>query len=488
MEKRNYKKNEKVEKVYYQDYENLVFTEKMKIRLEIETLSHEAVGIAKVKGTLKDGTPIENYPIFVSNTLPKEKALVEITELKKNYGKARLIDIRYHNYDIRVEPICPNFESCGGCDLMHMNYEYQLDFKHQQVKETLEHLGGFSDIVVEDVERMDDPYHYRNKVQVPFRYHNGKTICGFYKKFTHEIVSLQDCYIQSNLANDIVKFVRNIANELKIKGYNEEKHEGIIRHILVRETKDHQNFMLVIVTKERKIPELDLLLKKIKMRYPMITSIIQNINPTIGNVILGKENHVLDGKPVIIDEILNTKFQIGPMSFYQVNPVQTEKLYQGVIEMANLSKDDILIDAYCGIGTIGLIAAPYVKKVYGVEIIEEAIKNAITNKKLNNIENAEFVVGKAENQIKKWATTINPTIIVVDPPRKGCDEEFLKTVVKMKIPKMVYVSCNPATLARDLKYLTANNYQIIRIKPYDMFPNSNHVETIALLYLNDAKK
>lgn len=480
MEKRNHQKEEKI---YYQDYENLVFQEKMKIRLEIETLSYDAVGIAKVKGTLKDGTVIENYPIFVPKTLPKEKAVVEITELKKTYGTARLLDIRYHNYDIRVNPICPNFESCGGCDLMHMNYDYQLVFKQQAVKETLEHLGGIKDIEIETIEKMDDPYHYRNKVQVPFRYHNGKTICGFYKKFTHEIVSLQDCYIQSNLANDIVKFVRNIANELKIKGYDEDKNEGVIRHLLVRETKNHDNYMLVIVTKDRKIPSLDLFLKKIKMRYPMITSIIQNINPNPGNVILGKENHVLDGSPVIVDELLNTKFQIGPMSFYQVNPIQTEKLYQGVIEFANLSKEDVLIDAYCGIGTIGLIAAPYVKKVYGVEIVEEAIKNAIINKKLNNINNVEFVVGKAENQIKKWANAINPTVLVVDPPRKGCDETFLETVVKMKIPKIVYVSCNPATLARDLKYLVTNNYEVLRIKPYDMFPNSNHVETIALLSL-----
>ncbi len=478
MEKRF---SQKTEKIYYQDYENLVFEEKMKIRLEIEALSYDAVGIAKVKGSLKDGTQLENYPIFVAGPLPKEKALVEITELKKTYGTARLIDIRYHNYDIRVNPICPNFASCGGCDLMHMNYDYQIAFKKQMVKETLEHLGGLYDIEVEDVVRMENPYHYRNKVQVPFRYHNGKTICGFYKKYTHEIVSLQDCYIQSELANDIVKFVKNIANELKIKGYNEEKDEGIIRHILVRETKNHDKYMLVIVTKERKIPSVDLFLQKIKNRYPMIISIIQNINPIKGNVILGKENHLLDGSPVIIDEILNTKFQIGPMSFYQVNPVQTEKLYQGVIEIASLSKDDILIDAYCGIGTIGLIAAPYVKKVYGVEIVEEAIKNAITNKKINNINNIEFVVGKAENQIKKWANTIKPTILIVDPPRKGCDETFLETVVKMQIPKMVYVSCNPATLARDLKYLTSEGYEVKKVRPYDMFPNSNHVETVVLL-------
>lgn len=478
MEKR---RNNQEEKVFYQDYENLVFKEKMKIRLNIETLSYDAVGIAKVKGTLEDGTVIENYPIFVAGTLPKEKALVEITELKKTYGKARLIDIRYHNYDIRVNPICPNFASCGGCDLMHMNYEYQLEFKKQTVKETLEHLGGLSNIEVDDVVRMENPYHYRNKVQVPFRFHNGKTICGFYKKYTHEIVSLQDCYIQTELANDIVKFVKNIANELKIKGYDETKNEGIIRHILVRETKNHENFMLVIVTKEKKIPNLELLLKKIKARYPMIVSIIQNINPIAGNVILGKENHLLDGEPVIVDELLNTKFQIGPMSFYQVNPIQTERLYQGVIEAANLSKEDILIDAYCGIGTIGLISAPYVKKVYGVEIVEEAIKNAIINKKLNNIDNAEFVVGKAENQIKKWANTIKPTILVVDPPRKGCDESFLETIVTMKIPRVVYVSCNPSTLARDLKYLVEHNYEVKKVTPYDMFPNSNHVETIACL-------
>ena len=487
--KDNYKKKsfddevvEKVDKVFYTDNPDLVYDQGVKVRLEFTTLSHDARGIAKVNGVTKKGQELVNYPIFVNGVLPKEKANVEITNLKKTFAEGRLLEIKYSNKEMRTTPICPNYHACGGCDLMHMTYSAQLGFKTQMVKETLEHLGGISDVEVDNILGMDEPNHYRNKVQVPYRYHKNKTICGFYKKNTHEIVSLDTCYIQSVLASDIVKFVRNLCNEYRIKGYDEETHEGIIRHVMIRENKDQSEVMVVIVTKEKNVSGLSELVEKLTKRYPNITSVIQNINSERSNVVLGDTNILLKGNPTIKDELLGTYFNIGPMSFYQVNTKQTEKLYSQVIEKANLNKKDILIDAYCGIGTIGLIASKYVKKVYGVEIVEEAIENAKINMELNNITNAEFVCNKAEEQIVKWSSLkLKPTVIVVDPPRKGCEEVFLQTIVDMKIPKVIYVSCNPATLARDLKFLRENKYNIKSITPVDMFPNSNHVETVVLL-------
>ena len=494
--KENYKKKrfddevvEKVDKVYYTDNPDLIYDEGVKVRLEFTALSHDARGIAKINGVSRKGLELVNYPIFVNGVLPGEKANVEITHLKKSFAEGRLLEIKYSNKEKRTTPICPNYHSCGGCDLMHMTYPAQLEFKTQTVKDTLAHLGGITDVEVEPIIGMDEPNHYRNKVQVPYRYHKGKTICGFYKKNTHEIVSLDTCYIQSVLASDIVKFIRNLCNEFRIKGYDEETHEGVIRHVMIRENKDQSEVMVVLVTKIKNVSGLNELVEKLTKRYPNITSVIQNINEEKGNVVLGKTNILIHGNPTIKDELLGTYFNIGPMSFYQVNTKQTEKLYSEVIKKANLNKKDVLIDAYCGIGTIGLIAAKHVKKVYGVEIVDEAIENAKINMELNNIKNAEFVCNKAEDQIIKWSKSrLKPTVIVVDPPRKGCEEVFLQTIVDMKIEKVIYVSCNPATLARDLKFLRENGYDIKSIQPVDMFPNSNHVETITLLCLKEPKK
>ena len=489
--KNNYKKEDKSEyivkevkddRVYFTDNPDLVYDKGVKVRLEFSALSHEAHGIAKINGVSRKGLELTNYPIFVPGVLPGEKANVEIVNFKKTFAEGKLLEIKFSNKEKRAVPICPHYNSCGGCDLMHMTYPAQLEFKRQTVIDTLAHLGGISGVEVDTTIGMDDPNHYRNKVQVPYNYHNNKTICGFYKKNTHQIISLDNCFIQSTLASDIVKFIRNICNELRIKGYIEETHDGTLRHVMIRENKKQDEIMVVLVTKTKNVLGLNDLVSKLVKRYPNITSVIQNVNEERTNVVLGNTNIVLHGNNAIIDELLGVKFRIGPMSFYQVNSIQTEKLYQTAIDKANLSKDDVLIDAYCGIGTIGLIAAKHVKKVYGVEIVPEAIENANVNKELNNIKNAEFVCAKAEDQIVKWSKSrMKPTVIIVDPPRKGCEESFLETVVNMNIPKMVYVSCNPATLARDLKYMVEHNYEIKTVSPVDMFPNSNHVETVVSL-------
>jgi len=471
-------------KVWYLDYPDFVLDEGIQVSLECESLSYDAKGVCKVTCMSAHGDSLENYPIFVEGILPGEKGVVLINKMKSSFAEGSLIQIKRRNDEKRDIPICKNYAECGGCDIMHMLYSYQLEYKKEQVIETLEHIGGFENPIVEDVIGMSNPSKYRNKVQVPYCFNNFKTECGFYKKNTHTVVSMNECYIQSDLSSDIAKFIRNLCNEFKIKGFNERTNDGELKHVVLRETKEQKEIMVILVTKSEKVPCLDLMVKKILNRYPSVTTIVQNVNSENTNTVLSNKNIVLYGKGYIVDSLLDTDFVISPLSFYQVNSKQTEVLYKLAIEKANLNKDDVLIDAYCGIGTISLIASRYVKHVYGVEIVEDAIKNAKENAKINNIDNVTFVAAKAEEQIVKWKEeNIKPTCIIVDPPRKGIEEVFLKTVVDLKIPKMVYVSCNPATLARDLRYLVDHGYDINAISPVDMFPYTKHVETVVGLFL-----
>ena len=453
-----------------------------KMVMKFISLTHEGLGIAKINGENEFGTKYENFPIFVLGALPNEEGIIEITRLTKTFGYGQIVKMFADKYvKERTTPICKNYPTCGGCNIMHMTYEAQLKFKRNMVIETLEHLGGIKNIQVEPVIPAKKPTCYRNKVQVPFGENNYKTVAGFYKRDTHHIIPLDKCYIQSDISTSLTIFVKNLCNEYGLKGYNEKYHKGDIRHILIK-TNTQGELMLVLVVLHQDIPNLKQMVQKIINRYPDVKSVILNINRTRGNTTIGDKNIVLYGDPYITDTLCGKTFRIGATSFYQVNHDQTEILYNKAIECANLNKDDVLIDAYCGIGTIGLIAADKVKQVYGVEIVPEAIENAKQNMKLNNIQNAEYVCGKAEEQIVKWMNSNIPaTSIVVDPPRKGCDEQLLKTICDMDIRKVVYVSCNPATLARDLKYLVENNYEIQYVQPVDMFPQSSHIETVVYL-------
>lgn len=453
-----------------------------RFKTECLDLNHEGQGVCKISG-LKENEPFYNFPLFVDNFLPSEKGIIEITKLAKDYGYAKVITFFKETKKAEhIHPICPNYWSCGGCNLMHMNYEYQLKFKRQMVEDTIKKIGGLDDIKVLPVIGMKKPYDYRNKVQVPFRKKGPKTISGFFKRNSHEIIPFDKCYIQPDVSTEVSNFVRNLCNEYKITGYNEIEHSGLIRHVLVRTNFELSQVMIVLVLTNATLPHQEEIVEKISKRYPTVQSIVINVNNQKGNTILGNVNITIYGNDTISDTLLGKKFNIGVQSFYQVNHQQTEILYSKAIEIADLNKEDILIDAYCGIGTIGLIASNYVKEVYSVEIVKEAVQNALKNAKQNKVKNIYFVCEKAEVQIKKWLNEgIKPTVIVVDPPRKGCDKTLLDTIDEMNIQKIVYVSCDPATLARDLKYLTEKNYQVLSVQPVDMFPQTSNVECITYL-------
>lgn len=455
----------------------------IKFTVECDTLNHEGQGVCRVTG-IKDGEMIEKFPLFVNEFLPHEKGIVEIVKVSKHYGYAKLCRLfKETAHPDRMNPQCPHAGSCGGCNIMHMNYPLQLRFKQKMVIDTLKKIGGIDDVIVLPVIGMDNPTRYRNKVQVPFRKKGYKTICGFFKRDSHEVIPFEKCYIQSDISSEIIHFIRNLCNEFKIQGYNEENGKGLIRHVLVRTNSNATNAMVVLVMTNVSFPSQDEFIAKLTKRYPIISSIIINVNVQKGNTILGEQCITIYGEKTIQDELCGLIFQIGAKSFYQVNHIQTENLYKKAIELAQLKPTDILIDAYCGIGTIGLIASKYVKEVYAVEIVEEAIQNAKENAKNNCIQNIHFVCNKAEKQIVDWYKQHKKIdAIVVDPPRKGCDKMLLDTIDEMNIPKLIYVSCDPATLARDLKYMREKGYEISKIQPVDMFPMTSNIENIAILY------
>ena len=457
-----------------------------KFKVQFVSMTHDARGVCKLNGKNKYGEELTNFPIFVNNAITNEEGIIELTEVKKTLGNAKIVKIfKDKTSPYRVDAICPIYEECGGCHLMHMNYEGQLKFKRSMVKQTLEKIGGFKDIKVSSVIPSKETTKYRNKVQIPFGSKKNKTICGFYKNQTHEIIPLEECYIQSDEMTEIVKFIRNLCNEFRIKGYDEETGTGDIRHVLVRESKTTSEVMVVLVTLRKDIKRLDELVTKLVKRHPKIVSIIHNINDEKTNVVLGKKSYKLYGKNYIEDILLGNKFQIGEKSFYQVNPKTTEDLYSKAISLAKFKPTDNIIDAYCGIGTIGISASKYVNHVYSVEIVEEAIKNAKENAKINNITNVDFVCGKAEEQIITWKKEgLQIDAIIVDPPRKGLDITLMDTIKEMDIPKVVYISCDISTLARDLKHFKELGYNCTTVHPVDMFPNTMHVENIALITKN----
>lgn len=458
-----------------------------RFKVEFNGYTHEGLAIAKINGKDRKGNEYVNFPLFVFGAMNKEQGFVEITKMSKTYAYATMLRLFDENHsEYRTKPICPKYAECGGCNIMHMNYKGQLIFKEQMVKDTLSKIGGFDNIKIEPIVGNSIPaLYYRNKVQVPVGMKNNKTLCGFYKRETHDIIPLDECYIQTKESTAIVKFTKNVLCEFGAKGYNEKNDKGDLRHILVRKNHQEDEFMIVLIVKSFTfISEDDLksAINKITKRYPKVKSIILNLNEKKGNTILGAECKTVYGTDYITDELCGFKFRIGAKSFYQVNHDQCEKLYTIAMKAAKLSKEDVVIDAYCGIGTIGIIASQYVKQVYGVEIVDEAIVNAKANAKLNNVKNIKFVCAPAEKQIVKWMNEeIKPNVVIADPPRKGCDKVFIDTIIAMQIKKVVYISCDPATLARDAKILVENGYVVKYVQPVDLFPNTNHVENIMIL-------
>ena len=437
--------------------------------VDILDMGFEGEGIAKIDG----------YTTFIKGAITGEKAKIKMTKVNKDYGFARLMEVIKPS-DNRVQPICSVFGRCGGCNLQHMTYESQLEHKENMVRTTLKKSLGY-DVRVEKIIGMDKPYNYRNKVQYPVS--NGKI--GFYAGRTHSLIENEGCFIQDKLADKLAKDTFRILQKYNISTYSEETGKGCVRHIITRVAKNNDNqLMLTIVTNEEKLKHQNNIIEEIVKEYPNIKTIVQNINTKRDNVILGKKCITLYGDGYIEDKLGDYKFKISPLSFYQVNPVQTEKMYNKAKEFAELTGNEIVYDLYCGIGTISVFIADKAKKVFGVEIVEQAIDNAKENAKINNKENIEFVCGKAEDIIPvKYANGDNADVVFVDPPRKGCDLKLLETLKEMKSKKIVYISCNPATLARDLKYLTDNGYKLEKVQPYDLFPETMHCESIALLKL-----
>jgi 23S rRNA (uracil1939-C5)-methyltransferase len=445
------------------------------IDVVFEDLTHDGAGVAKIDG----------YPLFVPNGLPGEKAKVKVIKANKGYGFGRLMEL-VEKSPYRVEISSSDTHKYGGCQLEHISYEGQLKYKENQVRQVLTRIGKLDDVKVHPILGMDNPWHYRNKAQVPVGEKDGKLIAGFFKPRSHEIVDTDESLIQLPEINEAVHAVKNICNELKISAYNEESHSGVLRHIMARFGKQTDELMVVIVTKTSEIPQKDRLVEEITARLPKVKSIVHNINSKRTNVILGEKTKVIWGSEVIHDYIGKVKFAISALSFYQVNPDQTKVLYNKALEYAELSGEETVIDAYCGIGTISLFLAQKAKKVFGVEVVPEAIEDAKRNAELNGITNAEFAAGEAEVVIPKWYKEGNVAdVLVVDPPRKGCDEALLQTIIEMKPKKVVYVSCNPATLARDLRILEDGGYKTVEVQPVDMFPQTTHVECVSLLVKKD---
>ncbi|MCR1971052.1 23S rRNA (uracil(1939)-C(5))-methyltransferase RlmD [Clostridium cochlearium] len=432
-------------------------------------------------GTKGEGIgKIDNFTIFIPGAILGEEVEVNIIKVNKNYAVGKLLNIIIASEE-RVKPICDIYTRCGGCQLQHMSYKEQLNFKRQKVKDALLRLGGI-DVEVEPVLGIKNPYRYRNKVQLPIGKENEKVSIGFYAPRSHNIIDLKTCLIQDEKADDIIKILREWIEKFNVPIYNEKEHKGNLRHIMVRTAFKTGEVMVVLVTKDKNLPHKEELINKLIENLQGVVSIIQNINSQKTNVVLGKESIVLWGKDKIIDYIANFKFAITPLSFFQVNPIQTEVLYNKALEYADLKGNEVVFDAYCGTGTISLFLSQKAKKVYGVEIVAEAIESAKLNAKENNVDNVDFIVGESEQVIPELIEKgIKADVVVVDPPRKGCEKSLLEAMANMSPEKIVYVSCDPATLARDLGVLEKLGYKTIRVQPVDMFSNTYHVENVVLL-------
>ena len=448
------------------------------VLLKIEDMNTDGEGIGKIDG----------YPLFVKDTVIGDTAKVLITKKKKTYGYGRLVELVTPSV-FRVKCACPIARPCGGCQLQALSYEKQLAFKENKVRSNLERIGGFADIPMEPILGMEYPWRYRNKAQIPVgKDSNGKIIAGFYAGRTHAIIDQEDCLLGSAKNAPIVSIVKHFMEQYKIPPYDEKTKKGLVRHILIREGFQTGEIMVCLVLNGRTLPHWEVLIKRL-LEVEGMKDISINVNTEPNNVILGRELISLYGEGFITDSIGSVTYRISPLSFYQVNPRQTEKLYGIALEYAALTGKEIVWDLYCGIGTISLFLAQKAKKVYGVEVVEAAIKDARENARINGLSNVEFYVGKAEEVLlqRYQKEQMRADVIVIDPPRKGCEQSVLDTIVQMAPERIVYVSCDSATLARDLKVLCARGYEIKKVRAVDMFGQTGHVETVCLLSNRNAK-
>ncbi|WP_294126321.1 23S rRNA (uracil(1939)-C(5))-methyltransferase RlmD [uncultured Clostridium sp.] len=443
--------------------------------LDIVSQGYEGEGIAKINDT---------FTVFIEGALKGERVNVRIVKSKKSFAYGKLLEVIEPSLE-RCEAKCSIHKRCGGCKLQYSTYKEQLNFKFERVKDCITKIGKLDESIVQFPLGMDEPWRYRNKVQLPIGMVNGELKIGFFAPRSHEIIDMETCLIQDEIADKVVGITRTWIKKNNIKPYNiDGKYDetGILRHIMIRRGFTTNEVMVVLVTNGSKLPNKDEFISLITENIPGIKSIVQNINSKPTNVILGQECITLWGESTISDYIGEFKFNISPLSFFQVNPVQTEVLYNKALEYAGLTGDETVFDAYCGTGTITLFLSQKAKKVYGVEIIPQAIENANINAKENNVNNVEFFVGESEVVIPDLINKgIKADVVVVDPPRKGCDVKLLNAITNIDAKKIVYVSCDPSTLARDLAILEGNGYKTVRVQPVDMFPHTAHIETCVLL-------
>lgn len=442
------------------------------VTVDITDMGQDGEGIGKVEG----------YTLFVKDAVIGDRVQVKVMKAKKNYGYARLLEILIPSPD-RVDPRCPCARQCGGCQIQALSYASQLKFKEEKVRSCLERIGGFERIPLQPIIGMESPYRYRNKAQFPIgRGKDGRPVAGFYAGRTHTIIPQEDCVLGIRENQSILEVILGFMEEYSIPAYREEDGTGLVRHVLIRSGFATRELMVCLVINGEALPKAQVLVERLK-DIAGIASISLNINTARTNVILGDRVEVLWGKPYIEDVLDGVRYQISPLSFYQVNPIQTRELYRKALQYAGLHGTETVWDLYCGIGTISLFLAGQAGHVYGVEIVPPAIEDARKNAQLNGIENAEFFVGKAEEILprKYQEEQISADVIVVDPPRKGCDSAVLETMLQIRPKRIVYISCDPATLARDLKILCQGRYKLQKVQPVDMFPHTTHVETVCLL-------
>lgn len=439
--------------------------------VEIIGLGHSGEGVGR----------FQDFTIFVPQALPGEVVEVQVSEVKKNYAKAKLTGVKQASAE-RVEPLCSVYQSCGGCQLQHLSYAGQLNAKRQQVVDAVTRIGKLADVVVHPTLGAANPWYYRNKMQFPVGKAGGKVAVGCYSQGTHAIINTENCCIQHAVNNTIADQVRRIVTEFNIPTYDERTGEGVIRHVMGRVGTATGEVMVALVTAVDKLPSQEKVIAALRQAIPGLTSIVQNVNPKRGNIIMGETTRTIWGKDTITDKLGNLTFHISARSFFQVNTEQTVLLYGKAVEYAGLTGQETVIDAYCGTGTITLFLAGQAAKVYGIEIVKPAIADAWQNAQTNTIENVEFIAGDAvEVMPDLYRSGVRPEVIVVDPPRAGCEPKVLETFVKMKPERIVYVSCNPASLARDLAILAEQGYQTVEIQPVDMFPHTHHVEVVCKL-------
>ena len=437
----------------------------------VEDLTSEGSGVVKIAG----------FPFFVEGTLPGENVEIKVMKVNKSYGYARLISI-IDKSPHRVEEKDVKGRQIGTMTLQHMTYESQLDYKQKVVQDAFERLGHFQEVNVLPVLGMNNPWQYRNKAQIPVQLVNGQIETGFYRKKSHQLVPIENFHIQHPEIDAAIIIVRDILRKYNLSIYDEKTHKGFIRHIIIKRGHHTGQMMVVLVATKTKLGVEEHIVKDLRTKLPKMVSLVLNMNPDKGNAILGRKNRILWGQDYYEDQMLGKTFRVSANSFYQVNTPQAEKLYQVAIDAADLSGKETVLDAYCGIGSISLSIAPHAEKVYAMEIVEEAIDMAQQNAQINEIENAVFQAGAAEDVLPQWNQQgIHFDVAVVDPPRKGLDPEFIQALIEQDPKRIVYVSCNPATCARDCRIIADAGYRVEKIQPVDLFPQTTHVESIVLM-------